>query len=65
MSTFVDNGNILVKCKNRHMIFGDNGVFRSEVQFEQSVIDLSEREVMRLLNYNIGNCFIKSQLNTH
>ena len=47
------------------MIFGDNGVFRSEVQFEQSVIDLSEREVMRLLNYNIGNCFIKSQLNTH
>ena len=34
LSTFVNNGNILIKCKNRFMIFGDNGVFRCEVQFD-------------------------------
>ena len=31
MSTFVNDGNILIKCKNRFMIFADNGVFRGEV----------------------------------
>ena len=57
MSTFTDNGHILVKCKNRFMMFGDNGVFKSEIQFEKKDQELSSEEVSTLLKYNIARAF--------
>ena len=57
MSTFMDNGNILVKCKNRFMMFGDNGFFLNEVQFDEADANLTSEEVEKLLKYNIGKAF--------
>ena len=46
------------------MMFGDNGVFLSEIKFDKSDSDLSTAEVDRLLKYNIGKAFknLKSYL---
>lgn len=57
MSTFMENGNILVKCKNRFMMFANNGAFLSEVKFDKEDLDLTTEEVDRLLKYNIGKAF--------
>ena len=39
------------------MMFGDNGVFKSEIQFEKKDQELSSEEVSTLLKYNIARAF--------
>jgi len=36
MSTFIENGRILIKNKRRFMVFDDNGKFIGEVTFNNS-----------------------------
>lgn len=57
MSTFMDDGNILVKCKNRFLVFSNNGFFLNEVQFEKTDLDLNALEIEKLVQYNIGKTF--------
>ena len=62
MSTFLENGNILLKCRKRFIIYSFEGHFISEASFnndpldehsseESCVSDLSEGEAMDII-YN-------------
>ena len=42
MSTFLENGNILVKVRNRFMIFTENGAFIDEVEINDDILNYAE-----------------------
>ena len=45
MSSFLNDGKILIRCANRFMIFEENGTFIDEVEFNDDILDeISERE---------------------
>ena len=39
MSTFLESGKIMVKCRRRFMIFTNDGHFIDEVDFNDSILD--------------------------
>jgi hypothetical protein len=39
MSTFLEDGKILIKIRNRFMVFTPNGAFIDEAQFDDSIFD--------------------------
>lgn len=39
MSTFLEDGKILIKIRRRYMVFTANGAFLDEAQFDDSILD--------------------------
>lgn len=52
MSTFLDSGDILVKCENRFLIFNDKGDFIDETEFKDDPKTLMGDGVANLLIRN-------------
>jgi hypothetical protein len=39
MSTFLQDGKILIKIRKRYMVFTSNGAFIDEAQFDDSILE--------------------------
>ena len=52
MSTFLENGNILLKIKERYMVFTQRGKFIDEVEFDDPVNENIDEDVITLKDFN-------------
>ena len=56
MSTFLSNGEILLRCAHRYLIFDKDGFFKTQVYFddrndlkgEQEVVDKKETKIKKI-----------------
>ena len=46
MSTFLDSGDILIKCDNRFLIYSNKGEFIVEVEFQDSDSKPNAKEML-------------------
>lgn len=47
VSSFLENGNILVKCRRRYMIFTSEGSFIDEVEFNNDALEAEEKSICK------------------